>query len=345
MTTLAQPSSDAKPSGSFAARLREWFWRGNALRAARAQLSAGGARRIAEQRAAIAAELGGQALDPPGPWRAGNASHLAASLFIESIGWSLRALSLTPGDADALAPPEAPASAAELERLFAAHESLLLELAPGHVALQRLRQCALKREFENPVRSSGEVEADARFLSGMASRLVLAGATPYGGIEQLVLQRRLRLTGLLVLLVALAAGASSYGEWRERRADIAAGKPWLASSSYEPVCWSPQHRCDTDKTYFFHTNEENGPWLEIDLLRPERFSRVKVINRQDCCGERALPLLVEVSNDHQHWREVARRTDGFEVWRASLGPVSARWVRFRVARRSLLHLNDVRILK
>jgi hypothetical protein len=323
----------------------EWFWRGEAVRAARAHDTVGEVRRIAQQRAAISAELAGLALDPPGPWQAGSAYHLAASLFVESIGWSLRALSLAPGDAAPRAVPDAPPTSAELERLFAMHLSLLLAIAPGHVAVEHLRHCALEREFESSTRSSREVEADARTLAGVASRLLLSASTPHDPLDRLMLQRVLRLGGLGVLLLAFAVGVPTFRDWRDRHNDISVGKPWLASSSYESVCQSPEHRCDADKSYFFHTQDEPNPWLEIDLLRSERFSRVQVFNREDCCAERAVPLVVEVSNDHENWQEVARRDQAFDVWKASVGSVSARWVRFRVAGRSFMHLDDVQVLR
>jgi hypothetical protein len=71
---------------------------------------------------------------------------------------------------------------------------------------------------------------------------------------------------------------------------------------------------------------------------------VRVTNRQDCCGERAIPLLVEVSTDRQRWTTVARREDAFGTWRAQFGKQTARWVRLRVDRRSYLHLYDVLVL-
>ena len=72
-------------------------------------------------------------------------------------------------------------------------------------------------------------------------------------------------------------------------------------------------------------------------------SRVRVLNRDDCCAERAIPLVVEVSLDRHGWHEVARRKDQFEDWTAKFSPVSARYVRLRVPRRSILHLKSVRI--
>jgi F5/8 type C domain len=324
--------------------LWEWFWRNEALRTARALGSSDEVGRIAQDRARISAEVAQQVLDPPGPWRAGNAYHLAASLFIESIGWSLRALSLT---AEAPAPTtfNGPPSAEELERLFGAHEALLLEVAAGQARVARLRRHALKREFETTERRPSEVEVDARTLAGVASRLLLSSPTPKDPVDALMVQRVVRVGSFGLLLIGLLVGALSLRDWLDNRRDISVGKPWVTSSTYETVCQSPQHHCNVDKGYFFHTREERNPWLEIDLQRVEQFSRVQVFNRQDCCADRVVPLVVEISKDHKKWQEVARRNDVFDVWKASFGDVSSRWVRFRVAGRSLLHLHDVRVLR
>jgi hypothetical protein len=37
---------------------------------------------------------------------------------------------------------------------------------------------------------------------------------------------------------------------------------------------------------FFHSNQENYPWLELKLWEPTEVSDVTIINRKDCCGER-----------------------------------------------------------
>jgi hypothetical protein len=89
---------------------------------------------------------------------------------------------------------------------------------------------------------------------------------------------------------------------------------------------------------FFHTTEEDKPWVEIDLGAPQKFSRVEVVNREDCCPERAVPLVIEVSDDQKNWRDVARRTEVFREWETTFNQVSARYVRARVDRRSVLHL-------
>jgi hypothetical protein len=91
----------------------------------------------------------------------------------------------------------------------------------------------------------------------------------------------------------------------------------------------------------FHTETENDPWIEIDLGAPKKVIRVEVINRGDCCADRAVPLVAEVSTDRMKWAQVARREEPFGTWKASFPARVARYVRLRAARHTVLHLQGV----
>ena len=82
----------------------------------------------------------------------------------------------------------------------------------------------------------------------------------------------------------------------------------------------------------------------VDLQTVKRIGRVTVVNRSDCCLERAHPLVIEVSTDGTSWKEVARRTELFRTWRATFGVQQSRYVRLRALRRTHLHFKDVRVL-
>ncbi|MDP3236261.1 MAG: discoidin domain-containing protein [Myxococcales bacterium] len=125
--------------------------------------------------------------------------------------------------------------------------------------------------------------------------------------------------------------------------DLAKGKPWRASSSLFP-CFPERLECGGARTaIFFHTGEDNEPWLLIDLGAPTSFRSVTVVNRRDDSRDRAVPMVLEVSDDEQTWRQVARRDEKFKVWNPHFDTVSARFVRVKVARRSFLHLEAVRV--
>jgi hypothetical protein len=91
----------------------------------------------------------------------------------------------------------------------------------------------------------------------------------------------------------------------------------------------------------FHTEQENNPWVEYDLGAPKPIHRVEVANRSDCCDDRAIPLVVELSNDRTNWTEVARRDSEFQSWTAKFATKTVRYVRLRVPRVTALHLKEV----
>ena len=125
--------------------------------------------------------------------------------------------------------------------------------------------------------------------------------------------------------------------------DLADGRPWTASS-IGIRCEPASRNCGgRDRGVFFHTDLETSPWLRIDLGSNTEVSTVKIHNRRDCCSERAVPLLIELSNDGLSWRQVSRREDPFYEWRASFEPQIAKYVRMRVERRSVLHFEHVSV--
>lgn len=126
-------------------------------------------------------------------------------------------------------------------------------------------------------------------------------------------------------------------------ADLGAGKPWHASSAYPGFPGSGAKPVKPTEGAFFATNDDVNPWWIIDLQAPQRLGSVTIVNRSDCCPDRAVPLALELSADGQKWREVARRTDTFRSWKPSFAPTTARYVRLRALRRTLLHFKDVRI--
>lgn len=122
---------------------------------------------------------------------------------------------------------------------------------------------------------------------------------------------------------------------------LALGKKWVASSQIEV---HPQSGTIDDQLrngIFFHTKEEDNPWIEIDLEKPTPVSNVEVLNRSECCSERTVPLVVELSVDRKTWNEVARKDENFRYWKATFSTQDARYVRLKVARRSYLHLERI----
>jgi hypothetical protein len=145
----------------------------------------------------------------------------------------------------------------------------------------------------------------------LAERFVLPGIVP--------------LIGLLVL-----------GFWLIRGPDLTASATRTLSSEAS--------NCQTGScgNATFHTNFEQSPWVRYDFGRPRQLHSISVENRTDCCSERALPLLVETSDDGKTWREQVRTDRPFYVFRHPLD-VKARYLRLRVAAHTYLHLRSVSI--
>jgi hypothetical protein len=163
-------------------------------------------------------------------------------------------------------------------------------------------------------------------------------------LQRVLWQRSVRIGVLPLLIAALVYAGFIASDRLERRHDLARGKPWRASSVFVPGCRSPAQHCAESPDFFFHTLGEASPWLEIDLGAQVPFSGVHIVNRADCCADRAAPLAVEVSSDRIAWREVTRRIEPFNAWKGRFQRARARWVRIRALRPTYLHLQEVRVL-
>jgi hypothetical protein len=339
-------------NASRAVRVLEWFWRRRAmLRVRRESLPAWRASEKLRQLARVTAQLGQQAEDPL--LESGKSDAVASELYRQSIYWALRALSVgVPAAGAAALPPnelEAGGSAAldvEVGTVWQRVDAeLMCRVAGGPEALAVLESLVVTQSFASLAAVAPDEQARRiPLLRAFAVRLLDACEAPRNALDRLWYERALRLGALLgigVLLVVVALAISGY---REHSRDLAAGKPWRASSEGYPGCGSPLQSCAQAAGFFFHTAEEDNPWLEIDLGAPQTFSAVRVKNRTDCCRDRTTPLVVEVSDNHKDWKTVATRPTTFTSWKAEFDAVHARWVRLRATRRTMLHLSEVRVL-
>jgi N-acetylgalactosamine 4-sulfate 6-O-sulfotransferase len=170
-----------------------------------------------------------------------------------------------------------------------------------------------------------------------AEALVMDLDAPRRRIERLLYQRwsRLALLAAAALSLALAARIWAVGP------DLADGRPLRLSSTWSG--WSSCVRDNHCKGLMLHTETEDNPWAEIDLGAPRTVRRIDVVNRDDCCWDRATPLVAEVSDDRAAWSEVARCDHDFGSWTARFPPRTARYVRLRVPRRTTLHLSAIAV--
>lgn len=183
---------------------------------------------------------------------------------------------------------------------------------------------------------------DARaFVRALAQKIEGRDRT----VARLMLQRYLRLSLVVAVLAGAASACMALHAKLVARHDFAADKPFATSSSFDDPDFNPVGHTVLHGTVplLFHTNEEVDPWVELDLGASSRVDSVEVVNRADCCTDRAVPLIVEVSLDHEHYEEVARRTESFSAWQASFAARDVRWVKLHVPRRTWLHLERVSV--
>jgi hypothetical protein len=335
-------------------RFLDWFWVLSAEREVRARSGEHTTRTLeCIGRAALAHEAAVRTERPAEPFHHGSGEAIACELYREAIHWALLAhaeLAPSPRVAEPAAAPAAEAKAEASPATLAkaaerVSQSLLAEAAGGTAELAALRPRLSEsyREFAEltPAAQRALATELARFAKGLLDPL----ASLQQKLERIWVRRVVHVLGALVVLVVLGLVGRSIVSAREREADLAPRATWTISSTYPSGgCKSPEQRCAGGESYFFHTGNEANPWIQFDLGRDRRISSVEVENRLDCCADRAMPLVFEVSTDQKRWTEVGRVTREFSTYRQRFKAVKTRYVRLRVAQPSaILHLSRVRI--
>jgi hypothetical protein len=312
-------------------RVWNWFWRADEIRAHRRSKSA--RLRELELRSLLASDIARRAEESAEPFP-GNIDAFLCDLYCQSIHWARRALAPAgPEHSEPLGWPELAALDPRLANIESPAFAQARDAAESF-SFERLaelpqpeRAALLPKLRELAVLLLSRIDADDRAV------------VKFRG------QRFVRVGAILVAIACAVLTQNVLASRAEVRRDIAADKEWRASSASPgaSTCKSPKQECDESPEFFFHTNEENRPWFEVDLGGPQSFSAVRVENRKDCCTDRAFPLSIEVSSDKAEWRKVARRDTAFDSWLAKFEPVTARYV--RLEKREQLHLARVRVLQ
>ena len=327
-----ESASTIEPRGG----LWEWVWRSRALRVARATAKAGELERLRLRRAHLAAELAQRALEPVEPLAAGSGRAVAISLYREAATWALLARANDAG----------PIS---LRELFASQSELLARTGLSEAELSSVREALAEKTFLQTADDSlAQLARDSELCRSFV-RALLAGTEgaveDAGGVGGVLAQRWLRGAAALavLLLIGLAAASGIRSVWRGP--DLALGTPWTLSSKWID-CHPENRECGGLRTrIFFHTDFQDNPWFQLDFGKVQQIGRVRVENRDDCCQERAVPLIVEVQDPSGQWREVARRDELFQEWTATFPPVQSRLLRLRLANRMMFHLSRVQVWK
>jgi hypothetical protein len=279
------------------------------------------------RRARAGVEMADLALRPIDAVDADRVAGPALTLLVEAVYFAL------------LAQPDGAPAASLHEALETAPPAVWADLTVS--AAQEARDVLVRFPFASgALRADADDRRDATRVRKLAEHLVDRAATR----ERAILRGRLRIIASYVGLVAAIAGlvvASMLIVRRVKRGpELSHGRPTKQSSSLAQ-CAPPAYRCGVN--LLFHTNTEDSPWYMVDLGPGKSVSSVEIENRTDCCKERALPLVIEVSSDAKTWREVARRDEAFDEWTARFPRQPAAYVRLRVPRATALHLKSVDI--
>jgi hypothetical protein len=323
------PATGSEPKKAPGNSLLNWLFVRDGL--ARAKENAD--RITAEQRehlrrAKLAFELGELALAPGNAVRSGSTAPVAANLFRQALYWAL----LAQNPAGAPQSPEAVWSSAD--------PALLAKVSSDEAELARVG-AAMRMTFVELGDSAPDLQRKiADQLHRAANRVVTQAQAVLWKLEWVKLQRVLRLA---LAVVVCAISIALVIALLPAKLDLAKGKPWH-TSSVGIECHPEKSDCGGVTTdIFFHTKLETNPWFEYDLGSPVAFSSLTIRNRSDFGPERAVPMVVEVSNDDKKFKEIAHREDSFSTWKPSFPTQHARYLRLRVPRETCFHLEAVKV--
>jgi hypothetical protein len=335
-------------------RIIDWFWQRSAEGALRAAGVPGPRVLDLGARATLAAEAATRTLRPAEPFAESGSQALACELYREAIHWALlahdaRSQSATPAESPTPADAASAAASGDLKSLLERVDGdLLRRAAGGDPELAELRTRLAEASYvEFAELAPGEQKKLAQRLEAFCRSLLEPLSAVRIRLERIWVRRCIHVLVVAGVIGAVAWGLHARSVSQERKADLARSAPWKTSSIH-PVggCKSPEQYCSGGENYFFHTAEQDDPWVIFDLGKERRFSGVEIENRLDCCFEKAQLMVVEVSSDQKKWKEVARSKQEFMTFRRHFPSVMARYVRIRVPYpKSILHLSAVRIFR
>jgi hypothetical protein len=278
------------------------------------------------QRAVQALDLADRLTDTVRPSRREAAIDAAFAVYGQGLFWAL----------SAEAPGDLPAT---LDEAFEAAPPDLLGAASADGDIARARRLVAGPAARADDQRESETLADLAALRSTLQSLICAlrRRRPTSGAVA-----RRRWTRVAVAM-AIAAAPIFLVVRHLLDHDLAAGRPWLTSST-EPDCNVSAGICRGQAvSLYFHTQTEASPWARVDLGSVQPITTITVVNRRDCCAERAVPLILEVGDDGARFTQVAEQKAQFIVWNAKFPEVRARYLRVRVPAVTALHLERVSV--
>lgn len=310
--------------------------------------------------ARLAGEAAFRILHPPEPFAAGEPVSVALELYRQAIHWALAAHAQIRDTASSHTAEQAKEGAkAEsttslewvlpplAELLATTSESALRSWARDDTHRDTCVHHLRAYDYTSFAKLSASEQHQVCLDLQVFYQRLLASLCPLAlAAERAVLRRNLRLVGLTAMAVLLAFATWGGFRWYKLRSDLALNATWTSSSVYNPAleCRSPDQVCEQGKDFFFCTRQENNPWFILDLEKNKKFSSLEIVNRKDCCRDRANPLHVSVSTDGKNWQLVAESTTEFSTFRPRFPEVSARYIKLEIPKpAAILHLTRVRV--
>lgn len=301
-------------------RSKEWVLRSQALREARAAVPArGGQRDRSVLQARLLLEVARRVTEPVERFPPGARQPVRVGLYRQAAYWAL--VAGRPDDTDA--PPDIGAAWAS------ADPEHLRRAAQGDANQDAVKRVLVDRSEPDALDVADE---DATRARDFAQTLLADLDAPKRRVERTLFQRWWRLSLVVLLLAIVAMGVRKLVLGPNMLSD----KPMRVSSS-----WTGCAQDAGCQALLFHTEHEVNPWVEFDLGARKTFRRLEVTNRGDCCSDRAVPLVAEISDDRASWTQIGRKETDFSTWTLSFPPKTARYIKLRVARMSTFHLKDV----
>jgi hypothetical protein len=96
------------------------------------------------------------------------------------------------------------------------------------------------------------------------------------------------------------------------------------------------------------TTEEESPWITLDLGRSVPIGSIRVYSRVDGARRDQLPLVVQLSEDGQSFRQIGRRDEMFTSelpWNVPMKESPTRYIRLTVPRKASLGLAEVEVFQ
>ena len=118
---------------------------------------------------------------------------------------------------------------------------------------------------------------------------------------------------------------------------------WFASSAWPGFAHFGKLGDRGPYGLLFHTNEEESPWIVVDLGETRSVKSVRVLNRVDHVSNRGLPLKLELAGDDRNFTTIENRTAPFDEWNVPLAHHKAHYLRLQSQGVTVLHLREIQI--